>query len=79
VVTIGSRRDRSSAFRFGVNSAGTLSDGLCYNDIAFDPSWDENWEAITANARLAGRLRCRIPLRVLRFEAAPYQSWGFNV
>src|SRR5215211_1522960 len=45
VVTISSRRDSSSAFRFGINSAGTLSDGLYYDDVAFDPSWDENWEA----------------------------------
>lgn len=79
VVTISSRRDRSSAFRFGVNSAGTLSDGLYYDDVAYDPSWDENWEAITANTATGWSVELRIPLRVLRFEAAPAQSWGFNV
>ncbi len=79
VVTISSRRDRSSAFRFGVNSAGTLSDALYYNDISLDPSWDENWEAVTANTAFGWSVEMRIPLRVLRFEAAPSQAWGFNV
>lgn len=79
VVTISSRRDGSSAFRFGVSSAGTLSDGLYYNDVSYDASWDENWEAVTANTPTGWSVELRIPLRVLRFEAAPLQSWGFNV
>jgi hypothetical protein len=79
VVTIGSRLDNSSAFRFGVNSAGTLSDGLYYDDVAFDASWDENWEAVTSSTARGWSVEMRIPLRVLRFEALARQEWGFNV
>src|SRR5216110_2269852 len=47
-VTISSRRDRATAFRFAVNAAGVLSDGLYFDDTSYDQSWDENWEAATA-------------------------------
>ena len=78
-ITIGSRGDRASAFRFAVNAAGVLSDGLYFDDTSYDSSWDENWEAATSRTPQGWTAEFRIPLRVLRFDAAEIQRWGVNV
>jgi hypothetical protein len=76
-VTISSRGDGASAFRFAVSAAGVLSDGIYFNDTSYDSSWDENWEASTSASGDGWTAEFRIPLRVLRFGAA--SQWGFNV
>lgn len=76
---IDSRRDGASAFHFGVNAAGVLSDAIHYNDVEYSATWDENWEAKVADTGRGYSVEFRIPLRVLRFEAAPVQDWGFQV
>jgi len=43
-VYLDSYHDRRSGFYFGVNAAGTLSDGTLYNDDWNDNSWDGVWE-----------------------------------
>jgi hypothetical protein len=75
---VGSRADGKSAFEFSVNAAGTLADGLRYNDTELSAEWDESWQARVALTDHGWSAEIRVPLRVLRFGAAPEQSWDFQ-
>src|SRR5688500_15687499 len=77
-IELGSRGDGRSAFEFGVNVAGALTDGLRYNDTQFSAEWDENWQASTARTADGWSAEFRIPLRILRFASAREQSWDFQ-
>jgi hypothetical protein len=77
-VDIGTRRDRKSAFEFIVNASGVLSDGLRFNDVELAPEWDENWDARTNVTERGWTAEIMIPLRVLRFDSLPIQSWDFE-
>lgn len=78
-VDISSRADRLTAFHFGVNAAGVLDDGIYFDDASYSGDWDENWEAATSIGPAGWSAEIRIPFRILRFEAAPRQRWGFEV
>jgi len=78
-IHIGSRRDGSTAFQFGINAAGVLSDGIHFDDTLFTARWDENWEGRSDLTENGWSAELRIPLRVLRFDEATVQDWGFNV
>ena len=76
---IDSRRDGVSAFHFGVNAAGVLSDAIHFNDLDYSADWDAVWEGRAADTPRGYSVELRIPLYVLRFEALPLQDWGFEV
>jgi hypothetical protein len=78
-VDISSRGDRLSAFHFGVNAAGVLDDGIYFDDTSYSADWDENWEASTSIGPAGWSAEIRIPFRILRFDSAPTQRWGFEV
>jgi len=78
-VDISSRADRLTAFHFGVNAAGVLDDGIYFDDASYSGDWDENWEAATSIGPAGWSAEIRIPFRILRFEAAERQRWGFEV
>ena len=78
-VAISSRRDRRTAFEFGITASGVLDDGLYYDDTEYARDWDENWEGEVARTARGWSAELRIPLRILRFDALPTQDWGFNV
>lgn len=78
-VDISSRADRLTAFHFGVNAAGVLDDGIYFDDASYSGDWDENWEAATSIGPAGWSAEIRIPFRILRFEAATQQRWGFEV
>jgi hypothetical protein len=75
---LGTRGDGRSAFEFGVNVAGVLTDRLRFNDTQYSLEWDENWQARTARTAQGWSAEFRIPLRILRFASAREQSWGFQ-
>jgi hypothetical protein len=77
-VDIGTRRDRKSAFEFMVNASGVLNDGLRFNDVELSPEWDENWDARTQITARGWTVEIMIPLRILRFDSLPIQSWDFQ-
>lgn len=77
-VTLGTRADGRSAFEFGVNAAGGLSDGVRFNDTVYAAEWDENWQASTVVGAEGWSAELRIPLRILRFANAPDQAWDFQ-
>jgi hypothetical protein len=76
---IDSRRDGVSAFHFGVNAAGVLSDAIHFNDLDYSSDWDAVWEGKAADTPRGYSIEMRIPLYVLRFDALPVQDWGLEV
>jgi hypothetical protein len=76
---IDSRRDGVSAFHFGVNAAGVLSDAIHFNDLDYSADWDAVWQGRAADTPRGYSVEMRIPLYVLRFEALPLQDWGLEV
>jgi hypothetical protein len=78
-IDLDSRGGGTSAFEFAVNAAGVLSDGIRFNDTDYSPDWDENWDARVARTDHGWSAELRIPLRILRFDRLPVQSWGMQV
>ncbi|HVU49119.1 MAG TPA: DUF5916 domain-containing protein [Polyangia bacterium] len=78
-VDIDSRRDGVTAFHFGVNAAGVLSDAVHFNDLDYSSDWDAVWEGKAADTPRGYSVEMRIPLYVLRFDALPVQDWGLQV
>jgi hypothetical protein len=70
-VEIDSRRDRRSAFSFGVNPRGVLVDGLWYSDIAYDGSWNAVWAAAATTGPRGWTAEFRIPFSQLPFQPPP--------
>lgn len=77
-ISVDTRRDGTSAFEFSVNAAGTVSDGIRFDDTKLSTDWDEVWEARTARTARGWSAELRIPLRILRFDALDEQEWGFQ-
>jgi hypothetical protein len=78
-VAFDTRRDGKSAFVFEVNAGGAMLDAMRFNDTDFSPDWDENWNVRVSRRSDGWSAEYRIPLRVLRFQSLPQQSWGFEV
>jgi hypothetical protein len=79
MVAIDSTLDHRSAFVFIVNAAGTLADGLFYNDGDFTSDWDGVWDGAAARLPDGWSAELRIPLHVLRFPKAATVTFGFAV
>lgn len=77
-VSIDTRRDGTSAFEFTVNAAGSVIDGIRFDDTQLSTDWDEIWEARTARTEHGWSAELRIPLRILRFDTLEEQDWGFQ-
>jgi len=70
--------DHRSGFYFGLDPAGTLYDGILYNDDWNDDSWDGVWEGKVARDDLGWTAEFRIPFSQLRFHEQEGQVWGIN-
>jgi hypothetical protein len=70
--------DRRTGFYFAVNAAGTLYDGVLYNDDWDDDSWDGVWQAQTQRTSDGWTVEMRIPYSQLRFKQQARQLWGVN-
>ena len=78
-VAFDSYNDRRSAYRFGVNPAGTKLDVYHFNDSDDDVSWTAIWDVATRIDSLGWTAEFRIPLSQLRFHAlAGEQTWGLQ-
>jgi hypothetical protein len=69
--------DRQNGFVFGTNPLGVQYDAQVRNQTNPDSSWDGSWEVKTNVADSGWTAEFRIPLRTLRYGAAP-QTWGVN-
>lgn len=70
--------DRRSGFWFGVDAAGTMSDGTLFNDDWDSDSWDGVWEGKAVRDSLGWVVEMRIPYSQLRFSKATNYTWGVN-
>ena len=70
--------DKRSGFFFSINVAGTLSDGVLYNDDWNDNTWDGVWEGKVAIDDKGWTAEMRIPYSQLRFQENTTQVWGVN-
>ncbi|HEX3110758.1 MAG TPA: DUF5916 domain-containing protein [Thermoanaerobaculia bacterium] len=79
-VNISPQHDNLSGAEFFVNPANVQVDGILYNDIYDDYSWDGVW---TSGAKILPGVgwsaELRIPYSQLRFSNAEHQTWGVNV
>jgi hypothetical protein len=71
-------RDGRSGVFFSVNAAGTLRDGILYNDDWDDDTWDGVWEGKARVDAQGWTLEMRIPYSQLRFRAGDAYRWGVN-
>ncbi len=70
--------DKRSGYYFGLNSAGTLYDGVLYNDSWDDNSWDGVWEG-KANIDDEGwTVEIKVPFSQMRFQNNNVNVWGIN-
>ena len=78
-VIFDSYNDRRTAYRFGVNPAGTKLDVYHFNDDDDDNSWNALWDVATRIDSLGWTAEYRIPLSQLRFHASSgEQVWGLQ-
>ncbi|HSR98330.1 MAG TPA: DUF5916 domain-containing protein [Kofleriaceae bacterium] len=81
-VEIDSRRDRRTAYSFGVNPAGMQVDGVFVNDTDYDSSWNAVWEAATRIDGGGWTAEYRIPFSILAHHdsaSGEPMRWGINV
>jgi len=69
-VIFDSYNDRRTAYRFGVNPAGTKLDVYHFNDSDDDVAWDALWDVETRIDSLGWTAEYRIPLSQLRFHGS---------
>ncbi|NUO78862.1 carbohydrate binding family 9 domain-containing protein [candidate division KSB1 bacterium] len=70
--------DRRSGFYFSLNAAGTMYDGVLYNDEWDDNSWDGVWEGKAKIDAHGWTAEMRIPYSQLRFQKKEQLVWGVN-
>jgi hypothetical protein len=70
--------DKRSGYYFAVSAAGTLYDGILYNDDWSDNSWDGVWEAKVKIDSLGWVAEMEIPFSQLRFKETGDMTWGIN-
>jgi hypothetical protein len=70
--------DRRSGFYFLLNAAGTMYDGVLYNDEWDDNSWDGVWDGKVKIDEQGWTAEMRIPYSQLRFKNKDKLVWGIN-
>lgn len=70
--------DHLTGARFTVSAAGSLSDGILFNDTSEDGSWDAVWDAAVSVDGAGWSVEMRIPFSQLRFPSSERDAWGIN-
>jgi len=70
--------DKRTGNYFVVGPAGSVGDGVLYNDDWDSDDWDGVWEAKTAIDEFGWTVEMRIPFSQLRFHDRLQQVWGIN-
>lgn len=70
--------DKRSGFYFTINAAGSISDGVLYNDNWDDDSWDGVWEAKSVIDNEGWTAEMKIPFSQLKFNSITDARWGIN-
>jgi hypothetical protein len=75
---IDSYYDRRGGFYFALNAAGTMYDGVMYNDDWSDDSWDGVWEGKVNIDSIGWTAEMKIPFSQLRFHTKDNYVWGID-
>jgi hypothetical protein len=79
-INISPQHDGLSGAEFFVNPSNVHVDGILYNDIYDDLSWDAVWASgAKVLPGIGWSAEFRIPYSQLRFNKADRQTWGLNV
>lgn len=78
-VIIDAAHDHRTAYAFSLTAGGVQGDGLYFDDRNFTRDWDGVWAGAVAVHEGGWTAEFAIPLWLLRFPAAPVQTWGFGV
>jgi len=70
--------DKRSGYYFGIDAAGTMYDGILYNDDWSDDSWDGVWEGKVRRDAKGWTAEMRIPFSQLRFQDKDAYVWGID-
>jgi hypothetical protein len=70
--------DRRSGYFFGVNAAGSIMDGILFNDSWDDNSWNGIWEYAVGRFEGGWTVEMRIPFTQIRFRDSDDMKWGIN-
>lgn len=70
--------DKRTGFYFGLTAAGTLKDGVLYNDDWDDNTWDGVWEGKVTRDDKGWTAEMRIPFSQLKFKSTDIQTWGID-
>ena len=77
-VYIDSYNDKRSGNYFGITAAGTLADGVLYNDEWDDITWDGVWEGKAIIDKEGWTAEIKIPFSQLKFKSNNIQTWGID-
>lgn len=70
--------DKMTGYYFALSAAGTLADGVLFNDDWDDNSWDGIWEGKASIDKEGWSVEMRIPYSQLKFLKADKYVWGVN-
>ena len=70
--------DKRSGYYFSLSAAGTLIDGVLYNDSWDDDSWDGVWEGKAKIDEKGWTAELKIPFSQMRFNESDAMVWGIN-
>jgi hypothetical protein len=77
-ILIDSQHDGLSGAEFNLNPSNVQQDGILYNDIYDDTTWDAVWLSAAKIVAQGWVAEVRIPYSQLRFPEKPVQAWGIN-
>lgn len=71
-------KDGRTGNYFMIGPAGSINDGVLYNDDWDDSDWDGVWEGSAVIDEQGWSMEMRIPFSQLRFHDKELQEWGVN-
>ena len=79
IVGLDAHHDKLTGSMFWVTAAGSIGDGVLYNDTGDDETWNGVWDAAVSIDDKGWIAEMRIPLSQLRFSKGDRQVWGLHV
>ncbi len=70
--------DKRSGYYFGLTAAGTIKDGVLFNDDWNDGSWNAVWKGKINVDDKGWTAEMRIPFSQMRFKLSKHNIWGIN-
>jgi hypothetical protein len=77
-VAFDAHHDHLTGAMFSVTAAGSVVDGVLFNDSDRDDTWDAVWDAAVSIDDKGWTAEMRIPFSQLRFPASDRQVWGMH-